>query len=150
MKEAPRRFDTDELAAGIARTKDFKRYMQSHANSFEEVSLSEALAALLISKNVKRAEVIQRADIDRAFGYQIFDGTKSPSRDKLLQLAIGFALSCKETDELLRTAGKSSLYARIKRDAVIIYCLSHALSIQETQYMLTDAGLTPLGQEKDK
>lgn len=149
MDKPTRRFSTDELTNGIIRTRDFKRYISNHANSMEEITLTDYLAQLLEAKGMKRADVILKGNLDRTFGYQIFDGKKSPSRDKVLQLAIGFGLDYQETCELLRVARKTSLYARLKREAVIIYCLSHRLSIMETQYMLTEAGLTILGMEKD-
>lgn len=149
MEKNGRRFSTDELTNGILRTKNFKRYLNNHADSLRELSLVEHLEHLLREKNLKRADVIQRANLDRAFGYQIFDGSKSPSRDKLLQLAIGFGLTYEETCELLRVARKTELYARLKREAILIYALGHGLSLMETQYMLIEAELMPLGQEKD-
>lgn len=149
MSASSRRYTTDELTNGLIRTKDLKRYINSHADSLEEPSLSAHLNRLLEEKGMKRADVIQRANLDRSYGYQIIDGRKSPSRDKLLQLAIGFSLDYRETCELLRVARKPALYARLKREAVIIYCISHGLSVMETQYMLQEAGLSPLGLEKD-
>ena len=149
MDKPEKTFSTGEMTSGILKTKDFKRYMANHASSMGQVDLPEYLERLLREKDMKRAEVIRRADLDRAFGYQIFDGSKSPSRDKVLQIAIGFRLNYDETCELLRVARKPALYARLKREAVLIYAIGHGLSIMETQYMLMEAELTPLGQEKD-
>lgn len=150
MEKKERGFSTDDLTNGILRTKDFKRYLNNHADSLREITLQAYLEQLLEKKQMKRSEVIGRAGIDRAFGYQIFEGTRSPSRDKVLQLAIGFGLNYEETGELLRVARKTALYARLKREAILIYAIGHGLSIMETQYMLMEAGLTLLGQEKEK
>lgn len=150
MDKPNKRFSTDELTNGILRTRDFKRYLNSHADSLQEQTLQDHLERLLREKGLKRADVIQWANLDRAFGYQIFDGRKSPSRDKVIQLAFGFGLNYEETCELLRVARKTALYARIKREAVLIYAIGHNLSVMETQYMLMEAELPPLGQEKDK
>ena len=149
MDKPNKRFSTDELTNGILRTRDFKRYLNNHADSLQEQTLQDHLERLLQKKGMKRADVIQRANLDRAFGYQIFDGRKSPSRDKVIQLAFGFGLNYKETRELLRVARKTALYARIKREAILIYAIGHNLSVMETQYMLMEAELTLLGQEKD-
>ena len=150
MDKPNKRFSTDELTNGILRTRDFKRYLNNHADSLQEQTLQDHLERLLQEKGMKRADVIQRANLDRAFGYQIFDGRKSPSRDKVIQLAFGFGLNYEETCELLRVARKTALYARIKREAILIYAIGHNLSVMETQYMLMEAELPPLGQEKDK
>lgn len=150
MDKKDRQFSTDELTSGILHTKDFKRYLNNHADSLREVPLQSYLENLLAVKQLKRSDVIRRAGIDRAFGYQIFEGSRSPSRDKVLQLAIGFGLNYEETSELLRVARKTALYARLKREAILIYAIGHGLSMMETQYMLMEAELPLLGQEKDK
>lgn len=149
MEKTTRHFSTEELTKGIIHTGDFKRYIQNHADSMTELSLTEHLEKLLNEKGMKRSDVILKANLDRTFGYQIFDGRKSPSRDKVLQLAFGFGLDYPETCELLRIARKPALYSRLKREAVIIYCIGHHMSVMETQYMLMEAGLSLLGAEKD-
>ena len=52
-----------------------------------------------------------------------------------------------DAQRLLQAAQKSSLYPRIKRDAAVLYCLNHRLSIIETQDMLHELGLGLLGGE---
>jgi len=150
MNNPSKPFTTDELTNGLLRTKDFKRYISNHTDSLQTTTLAAHLQLLLEQKGLKRADVIRRGDIDRTFGYQIFDGTRTPSRDKILQLAFGFGLDYDQTCELLCIARKTALYPRLRREAIIIYAIGHGLSVTETQYMLIEAGLTPLGQEKEK
>ena len=90
--------------------------------------------------------IIISAQIDRTYGHQLFNGTRKPSRDKVLQLAIAMKLSLNETQHLLQAAGKSALYPRLKRDAVVIYCLKNELDMMETQEILSKAGLSLLGE----
>ena len=90
--------------------------------------------------------VILRSQIDRTYGHQLFNGTRKPSRDKILQLAIGMKLSLEETQQLLQAAGKSPLYPRLKREAVLIYCLNRGLDMMETQSLLGEKELTLLGE----
>ena len=93
--------------------------------------------------------VIQRAQIDRTSGHQLFNGTRRPSRDKVLQLAISLGLSLEETQQLLQAAGRSPLYPRLKRDAVILYGIGKKLPILTVQENLTKYGLTLLGGLKN-
>ena len=86
-----------------------------------------------------QAEVIKKAQIDRTYGHQLFNGTRVPSRDKLLQLSIGMELDLKETQQLLKTAGKSILYAKIKRDAAMIYGITHHMDVMEVQGLFAEA-----------
>lgn len=89
--------------------------------------------------------VIKAASIDRTYGHQIFNGTRRPSRDKLLQLAFGFGLKVEETQRLLRLAEKNPLYPKIKRDAAILHSLAEGKSLMETQELLQSLELTILG-----
>ena len=50
-----------------------------------------------------------------------------------------------QAQEMLRIARRSLLYPRIKRDAVIIYCLHNHLSLMDTQIILQDLELPLLG-----
>ena len=75
----------------------------------------------------------------------MFNGTRRPSRDKVIQLAFGFGLGVDETQRLLRAADKSLLYPRLKRDAVILYGLQKSLPILAVQENLVKYGLTMLG-----
>jgi hypothetical protein len=92
--------------------------------------------------------VIKLASIERTYGHQLFNGTRKPSRDKVIQLAFGFGLDVDETQELLKIAQKSLLYPKIKRDAVILYCLNNHKSIIQTQSVLETLGVILLGGEE--
>ena len=94
----------------------------------------------------KRWQVIHRAWIDRTYGYQLFNGTRKPSRDKAIQLAIGFELNVDQTQELLRAAEKNTLEPRKKRDAAVLFCLAREMDVENTQKLLERHELEPLGQ----
>ena len=66
----------------------------------------------------------------------------------MIQLALGLGLNVEETQRLLRSAGKSQLYPRLKRDAVILYGIQKKLPILTLQECLTKYGLTLLGGQK--
>lgn len=103
------------------------------------------ITALCQSDGLVPEQVIRRAAIDRTYGHQLFNGTRRPSRDKVLQLAFGFGLTVEGAQELLKIARKSALYPRIRRDAAILYCLNRGLDIFETQSTLQGLGETMLG-----
>ena len=92
--------------------------------------------------------VIEQAQIERTYGHQLFNGTRRPSRDKVLQLALGMGLNVDETQQLLRAALKSPLYPRLKRDAVVLFGLQKGLPLLAVQESLTKYGLSLLGGQK--
>lgn len=94
--------------------------------------------------------VIKQSSIERTYGHQLFNGTRRPSRDKVIQLAFGFGLDVDGTQELLKIAQKNPLYPRIKRDAAILYCINHHTSVMDAQDILHDLQLTLLGGAREK
>lgn len=111
---------------------------------FAPPALSDYLHQLLKSRRMTTVEAIQCCNLDRSYGYQLFNGTRRPTRDMLLTLAIHLGLTETETQRVLKLAGRPVLYARNRRDAAILYCLGHRLSPSETEEMLSGLEVEPL------
>lgn len=137
---------TNTLQKKLIHASDFKKILHKNADAFAEQPISEYLNMLCEKYNTEPRRVIQQAHIERTYGYQIFNGTRNPSRDKLLQIAFGFGLSLDETQYLLKKAGKNNLYPKIKRDAACIFGLSHQMNLLEVQELLSSVELPILGE----
>ena len=137
---------TNDLLKQIVGSKNFWDVLDGNKDTFEERSISEYLRKLCEERGMVSEQVIKKAQIDRTYGHQIFNGTRIPSRDKLIQLAFGFGLSLDETQKLLKSAGKSVLYPKFKRDAAIIFGISHHMDMMEMQYLLTSIEVPLLGE----
>jgi predicted XRE-type DNA-binding protein len=116
--------------------KDFKDFAKNHEADFVKVSLCEYLNIKIEQSGFSKAEVIRVADLDRVYGYQIISGKRKPTREKLIQLAFGLRLDIEDAQALLKVAGVAPLYARIEREAGIIFCINHGYSLIETQSFL--------------
>lgn len=136
---------TNSLLNRIVKGNDIRQILNDNIEEFEEQSISDYLCELCKKYDKVPEHVIRKAQIDRTYGHQIFNGTRIPSRDKLIQLAFGFELSLEETQKLLKISGKSMLYAKIKRDAVCAYAISHNMSIMKVQELLLSLELPILG-----
>lgn len=140
------RITTDSMLRRIFRTKNLTSFLQRNDQSFETADFCTLLRGYCTERKCVPERIIISAQIDRTYGHQLFNGTRKPSRDKVLQLAVAMKLSLNETQHLLQAAGKSALYPRLKRDAVVIYCLKNELDMMETQEILSKAGLSLLGE----
>ena len=127
---------TNTLLNKLVNGKSLQGVLDSEAGTFAEIPLSEYLRGLCEERDLVPEQVIKKAQIERTYGHQLFNGTRNPSRDKLIQLAVGFELSLEETQTLLKKAGKSMLYPKIKRDAACIYGISHGMNMMELQELL--------------
>lgn len=113
----------------------------------ETLTLTAYLHDLLEQRGLTVGEVIQRCNLDRSYGYQLFNGTRCPTRDTLLHLAIQLRLTETEAQRLLKLAGRPVLYARNRRDAALLYSFSHRLTPAQTEELLAGLEEQTLGSD---
>ena len=142
------RVNTNTLMKRLFKAADLDTYLEGNESNLHSPDFYTLLKQACEKRDMLPAQVIERSQIERTYGHQLFNGTRRPSRDKVLQLALGLGLSVDETQRLLRAAGKSPLYPRLKRDAVILYGIQKKLPILAVQESLTKYGLTLLGGQK--
>ena len=143
------RVNTNTLMKRLFKAADLDTYLEGNESNLQSPDFYALLKQYCEKRKTLPAQVIEHSQIERTYGHQLFNGTRRPSRDKVLQLALGLGLSVEETQRLLRAAGKSPLYPRLKRDAVILYALQKKLPILTVQENLTKYGLTLLGGLKN-
>jgi hypothetical protein len=139
---------TSELWAKLFMSSSVEGYLAESVSLKELPSFSEYIGMLIEEKNEKAETVIRRGEIESSFGHKLFSGTRNPSRDTVLQLAFGFELDAEQTQQLLKIARASALHPRVKRDAIIAYCLQYHRSFMETQQLRYDNQLPLLGVKK--
>ena len=143
------RVNTNTLMKRLFKASDLDAYLEGNESNLHSPDFYTLLKQACEKRDMLPAQVIERSQIERTYGHQLFNGTRRPSRDKVIQLALGLGLSVDETQRRLRAAGKSQLYPRLKRDAVILYALQKKLPILTVQDNLTKYGLTLLGGLKN-
>lgn len=121
---------TEELLQELLSSPDPVQFANSHG--IENRTLGDYLQQLLDEKGLVRSKVVREAGLNETFGYQIFKGTRNPSRNKVLQLALAMGLNLREANRLLKLAGVNELYCKNRRDAIIIFCLDKGYSLQRT------------------
>lgn len=120
---------TEELLHELLDSPSIESYIDVHELS--SVSLSDYLQALLAEKGLTRSRVVHMADLNETFGYQIFMGTRHPSRNKVLQIAFAMALTLRETNRALTAADAARLDPKDRRDAIIMFCIDRGCSLQK-------------------
>ena len=135
---------TRELWAKLFKAPSLRSFFDEHSG-VELPAFSDYIEQLADERDEKRDAVITRAGLERSFGYRLFNGTRKPSRDTVLQLAFGLGLDCDAAQQLLKVAGASALHPKVKRDAVIAYCLHNRRKLMDAQELLYEYGLPLLG-----
>lgn len=107
---------------------------------FSPPGLADYLGELLRRYGVSVKDIIRRCNLERSYGYQLFNGTRRPTRDILMVLSLELGMSVDETRRLFEIAGRAPLYARHRRDAAVLYGLSHRLSPADVHELLLELG----------
>lgn len=103
-------------------------------------TLPEYLEQLRAEKGLKRSEVIRASDLNGTFVYDVFKGKSRLGRDNAIMLALGMGCTLLETQRLLRLDGVSELWPKVRRDAIIIWCVNHGFSRLQTDEELYRLG----------
>jgi len=138
---------TSALMSRLFKASRLKAFMQTYDSAFLRTTFREYIQRLCAEKDLVCEQVIRTGGIDRTYGHQLFSGLRQPSRDKVIQLAFGFSMSVDEAQELLKIAGKSPLYPKLRRDAAIMYCLNSGVSFCDAQAALQELSLPLIGRE---
>lgn len=136
---------TSTLLRRLFKASSLDRFLEENSSGIRVPAFHEVISAMCRERNETAEAVIGRSGIERTYGHQLFNGTRKPSRDKVIQLAIGFGMNAEETEELLKAAGKSPLYPRVERDCILLFGIHKGYGIMEIQELLHEKGATILG-----
>lgn len=136
--------NTKDLEQDLAVCAQVEQYLDENADQMLDHSVAEYLTRLLKERGLKRTDVIEACGLNDIYAHQIFSGKRTPSRDKLLCLCFGMKLTTEETQVLLKQCGYPTLYAKKRRDSVILHALLHKRSLMQCNEELYNIGETLL------
>ena len=113
--------------------------MEYKEDAFLDMTFAEYFLSIT-SDSIDRAEYIKKANIHRTYGYQVLNGQKMPGRDKVVALCLAAEVSLDAAQHCLQYANQPQLYARNRRDAILIYAINNKISVQDTNSILSDLG----------
>ena len=87
-----------------------------------------------------KSDIINKSDFGYVYFYDVINGKKIPSRDKIIKLFFAMHLSLNECQQALKYCGRSMLYPRVKRDSIFIFGLTHGLSLFQVSELLQQQG----------
>lgn len=94
------------------------------------------LCDLLTGHGLEKKDAIRKLGLERTYGYQLFNGTRKPTRKFLIRLSVLLGLPLEETNRLLKIGGKEILYPRIRQDAAVIFAIERKMSLDQLDEIL--------------
>ena len=134
---------TEMLMNEIKNADDVDDFVSANEQEIQGLSLSGYLRELLEKYKLDKSEVFRRAGMsDNNYGYELFrSDEKKASRDKLIQICIGFPLTIEETQKVLRCGKVRPLYPRDERDAYILFALNKGYDLPQLNDLLYEHAL---------
>ncbi len=123
--------ETNEMLEQLKTADSLNGYLQDNGEHLIDSTISTQLAAALAESGMTKSDVLRRAEINDIYGYQLFSGVRKPSRDKLIALSIGMTLTLDRTQQLLKATGFAPLYAKNKRDSILIFGIQNRQTVFE-------------------
>ena len=128
---------------------EVKDYLQEQFKEGEP-SFSSYIDTLLEEKNLKRQDVLIRANLPQKYGYKLLTGeSHTTDRDKILRICFSMEMTLKETQRALNLYGMNELYPKIKRVVLLIVALGQKIfDIDQVNELLKSGGEAPLYEEE--
>ena len=136
--------NTDTLQQELMSTNNLDRFLTENDGSFRDVPLQEAIQCIFDEKGMSKAQLAKQSGISEVYLHQLFSGRRFPSRSRLLCLCFGLGATVDEAQSLLQQARHAPLYSRDRRDAIIIFALSHHMTLFEVNDKLFTENLDTL------
>ena len=136
--------NTDTLQQELMSTNNLDRFLTENDASLRDVPLQEAIQRIFDEKGMSKAQLAKQSGISEVYLHQLFSGRRFPSRSRLLCLCFGLGATVDEAQSLLQQARHAPLYSRDRRDAIIIFALSHHMTLFEVNDKLFTENLDTL------
>ena len=134
---------TDELMNILRQSKSIDEFFQENDNEIFFGTLNDMIAYFITKKKLKKSDVVDNSGLSKSYAYEILSGktSKNISRNKVIMLCFGLALSVDEAQQMLKKSGYAPLYPRDTRDGIIIFSLEHGISVVNTNIKLSEYSL---------
>ena len=142
-EETMSRITTQELLMILQEAEAVEPLLDGLASQMDAPAFSEQLFQYMEERGLTVTKLSELAMLSRSFMYQLCSGISS-GRDIVLRLALVLELGVAEAQNLLRSAQKGALYPRVRRDAILIFCLNRKKGLAEADELLSVHGESAL------
>jgi len=122
---------TTDLLNELNTSNNIDKYLKDNHDSIIDQTLAEHFCRIFEERNISKADVIHKSNLNEIYAYQILGGKRMPSRDKIIALCVGASFSLDDTNYALKIGGFAPLYPKSERDSIIIYGIQRKRSIIE-------------------
>lgn len=130
--------DTYNLENKLFKSNTYKDFDKTHGQDLKSITPSEFIKKIITYKKLHKPNVIKATNMSSSYAYELLNGIKKPSRDKMICFALALALTFNECQLMFKTCGYPPLYAKNKRDSIIIFCIHRKKGVISTNLLLDE------------
>ncbi len=130
--------ETELLEDALVKEKTYAEFDEKYAAKIKKQNFASELRKMMAWNDYDTGQMLRKTGISKSYFYQILNDERVPSRDNIINIAIALNCDLDEVNLLLKISEKQELYAKNKRDSVIIYSIAHQYSLAETNKLLIE------------
>ena len=115
-------------------------YLEENREDMIVLAAKDFWEAAIERSGMSKCNIINKADFNYCYFYDIVNGRKIASRNKVIRLILSMHLTTDDCQEALRISGRSALYPKVQRDALLIYGIENRYTVDETNQLLSAHG----------
>lgn len=138
---------TEKILDELENANSLTAFFDENRGIFNDKPIGEYIQLEIEKRNLKKSHIIKHSGINKRYFNDIIAQSKTPNRRYIIRIFLAMQLDLCDIQWYLKACDYPQLYAKNKRDAVIIYCINNKLSVDECNLMLNNIGLENLGFE---
>ena len=146
MNNAEKKRITRELEEYLTQADTVEEFLDVHKGNMVCEKPGRYLNSLIDRTNVNKGTLLKKINLSKSFFYEVLGGKKLPGRNNFIQFMIALDQPFSECQAALKACGYNPLYARNRRDAIIIYCIENQKCLAEVNILLESQNMTILYQ----
>lgn len=115
-------------------------YLSNHKDTFVNEDIKDFWENIIESKNYSKSNIINKADFSYCYFYEVINGRKAPTKDKVVRLALAMKMTIDECQQALKVSGRSALHPKNRRDSILIYAIEQQMTVIQCNNLLVDNG----------
>ncbi len=132
--------NTNDLQEALMDAPDLNRFLDENRENFNNTSVADSLNHMILKQRISKSALARQSGMSEVYLHQVFSGRRTPSRTRLLCMCFGLQATVEEAQVLLKQCGYAPLYPKNRRDAILLYGLSHKETLFQINDTLFDEG----------
>lgn len=136
--------DTQLLLNEIKETSSIYEFLENNSSNLLDRPMGDYLDTLLKKYKMTKNRLQCEAGLSRQYLYEVYNGSKKMSRNKILNIIFALHTDLDEAQNLLKYSGNSQLYPKDMKDSILIFCIQKKMSLTEVNDILYELAIDTL------